>query len=176
MIITPLTPDNHVLLDPDILWNGRVGDLCKTAFDAPVNPSGFRAEQAIATAVLICLQTDIRVDESELRDGEQNRGWIGDSFDMAPGEVPIGSRLWLLRRRILSEEIEQEAEDYARAALQTLIDQKVFVEVAVVATANMDARQLELTVDATGRNGKQTFHEKYAILWDQLDGISTPLA
>ncbi|MEM9734235.1 MAG: phage GP46 family protein [Pseudomonadota bacterium] len=176
MKITPLTLAAETLLDPDIVWNGRVGSLRVTPHDHPSNPAGFQAEQAIATAVLICLQTDRRVDPSELADGEENRGWPGDGFDLEPGETPLGSRLWLLRRRALTEEIEIEAQDYAEEALQTLIDQGVFVRVKATARADFEFNRLDLTVDGFGEEGAATFHERYQILWDQLDGVSAPLA
>jgi phage gp46-like protein len=80
---------------PDIGWDGQVGDLLLNALTHPDAPGDFRAEQGLATQVLICLMTDARVDDSEMRDGDENRGWVGDSFDRMAGETPIGSKLWL---------------------------------------------------------------------------------
>ena len=106
MRIIPLSPTAEPLLDPDLVWDGRIGDLATTPIDDPVNPGGLRATQALATAILICLMTDARADETELRDGDVNRGWPGDSFDRDADEPALGSKLWLLRRRALTGDVE----------------------------------------------------------------------
>lgn len=176
MRIVPLGLTDEPLLDPLLVWDGRIGDLATTALTDPVNPAGLRAGQSLATAILICLMTDRRVEAIELRDGDINRGWPGDSFDLAVGETPLGSKLWLLRRRALSEDIETVAEDYAREALQTLVDQRAVAAFDVTATADRVARQLVLAVTAYGRVGAQIYDQKFAVLWEQVDGISNPLA
>ncbi|WP_244483255.1 phage GP46 family protein [Mesorhizobium sp. 1M-11] len=156
------------MLDPDVVWNGIIGDLEISVTDDPVNPAGLRAGQSLATAVLICLMTDCRVEVSELRDGDANRGWPGDSFDLEPGEVPLGSRLWLLRRRALTEDLELEAQDYARAALQPLIDDGAFARFDVTAFANRTQNRLDLDVRGYGNAGEQRFSQRFALLWGTL--------
>ena len=168
MRIVALDVAREPLLDPDLVWNGLFGDLALTGLNDAVNPGGFRAEQALATAVLICLQTDRRVEATELRDGDTNRGWPGDGFDLAPGETPLGSKLWLLRRRSLTDELILDAEDYAREALATLIDQGAVVRVDVTAVANKPANRLDLDVALYGRDGGQVFNSRYGVLWDQI--------
>ena len=168
MRIVPLDHAREPLLSPDIVWDGLTGDLAISAADDPVNPSGLKAEQAIATAVTICLMTDIRVDPAELRDGTGNRGWPGDAFDLEPGETALGSRLWLLRRRALDEGIELEAEDYARDALQTLIEQGVCVRVDVTTTADRTRNRLDLDVALYGRDGALIYQNRFSVLWDQI--------
>jgi phage gp46-like protein len=159
---------------PDLGWNGFVGDLILNPLIHPLAPGDFRAEQGLATQVLICLMTDRRVETSELRDGDENRGWIGDSFDVMQGETPIGSRLWLLRRSALFPGIETKAEDYAREALQPLIDQGTVSKVDVSAAAGTN--RLDLTVSLYGRNGAQIYSSKFELLWRQIDGVANPLA
>ncbi|OWV94274.1 hypothetical protein ATY81_12545 [Rhizobium sp. R72] len=159
---------------PDLGWDGLVGDLILNPLTHPLAPGDFRAEQGLATQVLICLMTDRRVEASELRDGDENRGWIGDSFDVMQGETPIGSRLWLLRRSALFPGIEMKAEDYAREALQPLIDQGAVAKVDVSATAG--SNRLDLAVSLYGRNGAQVYSSKFELLWRQIDGVANPLA
>lgn len=168
MRIIPLGPQKEPLLDPDLVWNGVHADLAQTPLADPDNPGGLLAQKAIETAVLICLMTDRRVDASELRDGDVNRGWPGDGFDIEPGETPLGSRLWLLQRRALTSDIERLAEDYAREALQTLIDQRAFVRVDVTATADRPRNSLDLAIAGYGSDGARTYDRKFAVLWDQL--------
>lgn len=176
MRIVPLDAAAEPLLDPDLVWDGRNGDLALTGLDVEANPAGLRADQALATAVLICLMTDRRADPTELRDGDLNRGWPGDAFDLQAGETPLGSKLWLLRRRALTEGLELVAEDYARAALQTLIDQGAVTRFDVTAIADWARSRLELGIAGYGHDGSKTFDRRFAVLWEQLDGISDPLA
>jgi phage gp46-like protein len=142
----------------------------------PDAPGDLRAEQGIATQVLIHLMTDARVEQSELRDGDDNRGWFGDSFDVMDGEQPIGSRLWLLRRSALYDGIEVEAQDYAREALQPLLSQSAVARIDVAAVADRANSRLDLTVTIYGRNGDVTFDKKFELLWRQIDGVDNPLA
>jgi len=174
--IIPLAPDGEPLLDPDLVWDGRIGDLALTSIEDPVNPGGLRATQALATAILICLMTDARADATELRDGDINRGWPGDSFERDADEPPLGSKLWLLRRRSLTSEVEILAEDYTRAALQTLIDQGAVASFAVSATSDRTTSRLLLSIVGYGRDGSHVHDQKYAVLWEQLNGVSDPLA
>ncbi|KGF71152.1 hypothetical protein LL06_00700 [Hoeflea sp. BAL378] len=176
MKIIPLAPAAEPLLDPDLAWDGRVGDLVTTPIDDPVNPGGLRATQALATAILICLMTDARAEPTELRDGDVNRGWPGDSFDRDADESALGSKLWLLRRRVLTADVEILASDYARAALQTLIDQGAVSRFDVAAAADPANARLVLSIAGYGRDGAQVHDQKYAVLWEQLNGISDPLA
>lgn len=176
MRIVPLDAPADPLLDPDLVWDGRIGDLAVTSLLDIDNPGGLRCGQALATAILICLMTDARAEAIELRDGDVNRGWPGDSFDLQAGETPLGSKLWLLARRAIEPGIETLAEDYAREALQTLIDQGAVARFEVTAAADRPARRLDLAVTAYGRDGAQIYDQKFAVLWDQTDGVSSPLA
>ena len=176
MRIIPLAPEAEPSLAPDLAWNGRVGDIAPAGLDEHGNRGGLRARQQIATAVLICLMTDRRVDPSELREGDENRGWPGDGFDLAGGETALGSKLWLLARRAVDDvTVPRLAEDYAIEALQTLIDQGVCARVEATAVADPERNRLDLDISLYGRVGAAIFQQRFAVLWGQLDGISRPL-
>jgi phage gp46-like protein len=174
--IIPVDDAEEPYRAPDLIWDGIVGDLAINPLTHPDAPGDLRAEQGLATQVLIHLMTDARVEQSELRDGDDNRGWFGDSFDVMDGEQPIGSRLWLLRRSALTDGIEIEAQDYAREALQPLLSQSAVARIDVIATADRSNSRLDLTVTIYGRNGEVAFDQKYALLWRQIDGVDNPLA
>lgn len=174
--IIPVDEAEEPYRAPDIGWDGVVGDPIVNALTHATAPGDFRSEQGLATQVLICLMTDRRVEESELRDGDSNRGWIGDSFDLGEGETELGSRLWLLRRSALADGIEQQAEDYAREGLQVMIDQGAIASMDVTATVDKARGQLDLDVALYGRKGELAYRDKYEILWRQIDGVARPLA
>jgi len=177
--IVPLGPDAEPLLTPDVVWNGITGDYAPAGDDEPSNRGGLRAKAQLATAVLLCLMTDVAADPSELRDGDVNRGWTGDAFDIdtAAGEVQLGSKLWLLRRRAIDDvETPRLAEDYARQALQTLIDQGAVAAIDVEATADSVAHRLDLEVTLFDRSGSLIRSDRFAVLWEQIDGLERPLS
>ncbi len=161
---------------PDLGWDGIVGDLLINGLDHPDAPGDFRAEQGLATQVLIHLMTDRRVEESELPSGEQNRGWLGDSFDLMGGERPLGSRLWLLRRRAIYEGIEVDVEDYVREALEPLIEQGAVASIAVEVSVDRPANRVGYIVTLTGRDGLRVYERNFELLWRQIDGVAHPLA
>jgi len=166
MRVIPLPLEAEPLLSPDLVWDGTMADLA-------IDPTrgDLACDAALVTAVIICLQTDRRVEPSELPPGEPNRGWPGDAFDRQPGEPPLGSRLWLLRRRALTEGIELEAEDHAREALQSLIDQGACVRADVAVTRRPERARLEIDIALYGRDGAVIHQQRYAVLWEQIDGL-----
>lgn len=174
--IVPVDEAEEPYRSPDLVWDGVVGDLFVNALIHPEAPGDLRAEQGLATQVLICLMTDRRVEASELRDGEDNRGWIGDSFDVSDNETPIGSRLWLLRRQAIYDGIEVDAQDYAREALQPLITQGAVAAVEVIAIAKRSEGRIDLAIALFGRQGEAVFNQNFGLLWRQIDGVEYPLA
>lgn len=174
MRIIPISDGAEESLAPDLVYDGVLGDLAPAGDGEAGNRGGLRARAAIETAVLICLLTDARVSEDELRTGDENRGWPGDSFDLdeAAGEAPIGSKLWLLRRRTVDAiETPRLAETWALEALQVLIDQGAAAAATAVATADPARNRLTLAVTVTDRAGVSLVDRKFQILWESLDGI-----
>ncbi|WP_242220083.1 phage GP46 family protein [Shinella zoogloeoides] len=174
--IIPLDESEEPYRAPDIGWDGVAGDLILNALDHPTAPGDLRAEQGLATQVLIHLMTDRRVEESELPEGEQNRGWFGDSFDLMDGEGPLGSRLWLLRRREIYEGIEIDVDDYVREALEPLIAQGAVASIDVAVTVDRPGNRVDYVVTLTGRDGARVYERKFELLWRQINGVVHPLA
>lgn len=84
----------------------------------------------LQTAIYISLFTDRQARADDDYDGDDRRGWWGDSGS----DYPIGSRIWLLRRKKLTTAIANKAIDYASEALQWLIDD------GVVASINIESQ------------------------------------
>lgn len=173
MRIVPLTEASEPRLSPDLIWDGISADLAVSPLSDPDNPGGLVANAALKTAILICLMTDVRVDPVELRDGDENKGWPGDGFDLEPGDVPLGSRLWQLRRSALYEGIELDAQDWARAALQPLVEQGAFARFDVAAERRPERNDLVLIVDGYGRDGARIYQHRFAVLWEQEHAVPT---
>lgn len=75
----------------------------------------------LETAIIISLFSDRMAQPDDvIPDGTNDpRGWWADD------EVPIGSRLWLLRRSKQTKETLQKAYDYIAEALQWMLDDGV---------------------------------------------------
>jgi phage gp46-like protein len=175
--ITPVADQADPYRIPDLVPDGYgVADLAVNSLLAADNPGDFACGQGLRTQVIICLMTDARVETSELRTGDENRGWIGDTFDLMAGETAIGSKLWLLRRSSLHDGIETWAALYARQALRPLIDQGAAVRVEVAAVADRAKNTLTLDVSLYGRDGAAVYQDKFELLWRQVDALDGPVA
>jgi phage gp46-like protein len=137
---------------------------------------GFRARAPLQTAILLCLMSDRRAEANDfIPDGSGDpRGWAGDGID--PTIAPLGSRLWLLRRSILTPEVEQLAEIYAQEALQTLIDQGAVAAFDISATAALAEGQLRLRVKAYEQDGTLVASLNFSLMWQASNGVLFPLA
>jgi phage gp46-like protein len=93
-------------------------------------PGGLQSDPGLASAILISLFTDRRVDPEEA-EGDR-RGWIGDALSEVEADR-IGSRLWLLKREKATEETRLRALEYAAEALAWM------VETALVTGFEIDA-------------------------------------
>lgn len=101
-----------------------------------VTPPGLAADDGLETAVIISLFTDRRAEADDaLPDGgDDRRGWWGDAYAEAPGDL-IGSRLWLLSREKLLPEALRKAKEYAEEALAWMVADGVAERVVVAAEA-----------------------------------------
>jgi phage gp46-like protein len=169
MRIIPLGVEREPSLSPDLVWDGMLADLALAEAGEVSNRGGLRSREMLKTAVIIALLSDARAWPEELRDGDINRGWPGDTFDLAEGEAAIGSKLWLLARRTVDTvETPRLAETYAVEALQPLIAQGAAARADAVATADPARNRLTLDVRLTDRDGTVIVAEKFRVLWDEL--------
>jgi phage gp46-like protein len=106
--------------DLSLEWGVYTADLTISAND-------FVQDDGLQTAITLSLFTDRRSDQ--ISDLDQ-RGWWGDSVATVDGDQ-FGSRLWLLGRAKMNDETLILAEEYAREALQWLIDDLVSPQVDV---------------------------------------------
>ncbi|OHD24772.1 MAG: hypothetical protein A2Y38_07780 [Spirochaetes bacterium GWB1_59_5] len=101
-------------------------------FDLHLAAGDLVGEQGLRTAVILSLFLDRRAEpDDEIPDGTGDlRGWWGDAYAETPGDR-IGSRLWLLAREKQLPQVVRRAEEYAREALQWLLDDGIATAVEV---------------------------------------------
>lgn len=114
----------------------------------------------LQTAILISIFTDrIAQPDDVIPDGTNDpRGWWADD------DVPIGSRMWLLKRAKQTTQPLQRAYDYLAEALQWLIDDGVVgqfdISVQWVRTGMLGA-----TITAYQPDGTQLTKAQYTWAW-----------
>ncbi len=110
----------------------------------------FFPEDGLTTAVLLSLYTNRRALPGDTLPvaGMDPQGWWGDTQSPIDGEQ-IGSRLWLLARSKTSPDVLRRAEEYAKEALQWLLDDGIASKLDVAATQGATSTRepvLQLTV------------------------------
>ncbi len=107
-------------------------------------------ESAWRRAAVISLLTWRRANADDAVDDSALQGWWGDSFPNLVNDQ-IGSRLWLLRRRSLTDQTVRDALTYARESLQWMLDDGRVTDVAITAERGND--RLTLHIVLTFRDG-----------------------
>jgi phage gp46-like protein len=115
------------MTDIALTWDIYDADFSITAND-------LTTDEGLETAILLSLFTDRRSDEDDaIPDGtDDRRGWWGDSFPAVADDL-IGSRLWLLSREKQLQTVVTRAQEYAREALQWMLDDRVLDRIDVTA-------------------------------------------
>lgn len=119
-----------------------------------------RTDSDLRTSILISLFSDARAtDDDQLpTKDDDRRGWVGNVFS----EVPIGSRLWLLDRSVLTDEVIRRAKDYVIEALHWMVEKNI-VERIEVEAQRLGTFGAVLNIALT-RNKKTI---RYELTWNQ---------
>ena len=134
-------------------------------FDLSYKFGNIVSDDGLETAVCISLFTDRRVAEEELPRGENDRrGWFGDAIADIKGDE-IGSRLWLLDRLSASPLTRTKAEEYAKEALQWLLDDAVAESVDVEAVL-INREYIELRITIQRLNVRNKDYYRYQLVWE----------
>lgn len=146
--------------------------------DWQVSDGDLATDDGLRTAVLVSLFTDARAAEDDVLPTDapgpvvgrpDRRGWWGDPPDATDGSGDrYGSRLWLLERAPRTEQIRVLAEDYAREALNWLLDRDIAARIDVTADWRAPAGpgfdHLVMVVEITRRGGGQV-NLRFDDLW-----------
>lgn len=100
--------------------------------DLTLDDDDVAEDEGLRTAVLLSLFVDRRADDGDPLPGEDDdrRGHFGDEFLPDPDDKQ-GSRLWLLGRSKITNELRTRAELYIREALEWMISDGVVEKVGV---------------------------------------------
>lgn len=155
------------------LWNkvwvavdgGGYGDFKVAEANDPISPGGFVGGDDLATAIINALFTNEQVpewmvDSYNLTEADRQQ-WAGNMFGMEPGEVPLGSKLFLIERSPLTLETAILAVHYASLALQPLVRSKRVENFEITHSIDKSKGLLQLRIVAKGVN-ERTF---FADLW-----------
>lgn len=150
-----------------ISWDG---DLMEGDFLFSEND--LESEDGLFTAALISLFTDRRAyDDDVLPDpqSDDRRGWWGDLASTEVDGDQIGSRLWLLERSKVLPEILTRAEEYAREALEWMVEDGIAAKVEVFAErqGSVEAPVLALKVEIYKVDGQVEAME-FSTQWENM--------
>lgn len=91
-------------------------------YDFVIEDGDIKAVNNFKTAIEVSLFSDARADSTEVFLPQARRGWIGDLNSTIEGQN-YGSKLWLLQQERLTQTTLNKAINYARLALQWVVDQ-----------------------------------------------------
>ncbi len=111
---------------------------------------------SLSRAVVISLFTWRLADTGDVYDGSNKYGWWGDTYPVEPGDK-IGSKLWQLLRRKLTDDVIAEVEDVSRDSLQWMIDDGICSNVDV-SVERSEINRVNISVVLTV-DGKQTSYK-----------------
>jgi len=120
----------------------------------------------LGRAVVISLFTWRRALDSDPVDDADLQGWWGDSFP-AITDDRIGSRLWLLRRRTLTEQTRLDAIAYAHESLQWMIDDGILTRVEIEVERQGRAR-LAMRVVGVHADGARELLADFNDIWQVI--------
>ena len=145
-----------------ITGEGAAATVGFGACDWLVAGAGLESDEGLQTAILISLFTDRRASVGDVPQGTGQRGWWGDSYAPEAGDQ-IGSRLWLLARSKQLPATLRQAEQYAREALQWLVDDGVAQNIS--ATAEWGRVGLLGLVVQVQRSGQPVLQYRFENFW-----------
>jgi len=91
---------------------------------------GMWPPEPLVRAVIVSLFSWRRANPDDELPGDERMGWWGDTYPTVANDR-IGSRLWLLSRSKLTEQVRLKAKEYAEEALRWLIDDGIASRIEV---------------------------------------------
>ena len=144
---------------------GLTQDTIDGTFDLSIVGGDFATTNGFDTALAMSFWCERRADESEVLSIDMRRGWWGTTLNNDGFE--IGSKLWLLDQRRRNQSTLNAATDYAREALQWLVDDGHLVSIDVSTGFISEGIEVKMILyRSNGVTDRRSF-----ILWENTNGI-----
>ena len=162
----PDPEDPGDIASPFEVVDPRTGEV--TTMQRALNSGGLANVDPVGTAVLLCIASDARLPDYMVgRMGftvADQHEWHGNVAGLAPGEEPLGSLLWTLRRAPLNNYTARMAEHFCAEALQVLVRNGVIRNVVVHAEVDKTLGRLSIVIRVTGKTYERNFtHDLYPL-------------
>lgn len=136
----------------ECLINGKTADITE-----------YQADELVQ-ATLISLFSWRKSNDDDGVDIPNRQGWWGDTFASETNDR-IGSRLWLLQREKLTDEVVARAREYAEESLQWMIDDALAAAVNV--STDRENNRLNMSVEIVRPGDAQSIQARFQNLWEQ---------
>lgn len=136
-------------------------------YDIGIENGDFALIDSFDTSITCALLTDARADANEVLQSQRRRGWWGNQFASYFPDYQIGSKLWLLDQARNTQNTLNSAIDYARNALQWLVDDGHADNIIVNGTRNSSGISLVVQI----LRGNSIVDTKYYDLWQNSGAI-----
>lgn len=125
-------------------------------------------EGLLRRSVTISLFTWRRAGPDDPLDDDDRKGWWADCVPTVAGDQ-IGSRLYLLQRRTITQDTLRDAKEYAEEALRWMTEDGVVSAVSVMVT-RQDINRMTLVVLLTELSG-ETVHLAFEDTWSLINAV-----
>jgi len=136
----------------ECLINGKTADITE-----------YQADELVQ-ATLISLFSWRKSNDDDGVDIPNRQGWWGDTFASETNDR-IGSRLWLLRREKLTDDVVARAREYAEESLQWMIDDALASAINV--STDRENNRLNMSVEIVRPGDAQSIQARFQNLWEQ---------
>lgn len=132
------------------------------AYDLTIADGDFEGVDGFDTAINVSLFSDARAPQDRVSVPEKRRGWMGDLNSPVVGRL-LGSLLWLLKQRRLTQDTLNDAVSFANDALNWFVQDGIAQNVTVTG-AIVPRQGIALTIVITTLDGRTDTH--YVPLWE----------
>lgn len=136
----------------ECLINGKTADITE-----------YQADELVQ-ATLISLFSWRKSNDDDGVNIPNRQGWWGDAFASETNDR-IGSRLWLLRREKLTDDVVTRAREYAEESLQWMIDDALASVINV--STDRENNRLNMSVEIVRPGDAQSIQARFQNLWEQ---------
>lgn len=136
----------------ECLINGKTVDITE-----------YQADELVQ-ATLISLFSWRKSNDDDGVNIPNRQGWWGDTFASETNDR-IGSRLWLLRREKLTDDVVARAREYAEESLQWMIDDALASVINV--STDRENNRLNMSVEIVRPGDAQSIQARFQNLWEQ---------